>query len=211
MYFKQLQVGGFDSNFSYFVGEEESRNVFVVDPINIPLLQKEIAENSLGIGGIILTHGHFDHIDDAADFQNSIDPNPVIFCHPEVRSKLDLPDDSFHILKDGEILRIGTVELQIIYTPGHEPGSICILAENKLITGDTLFIDGAGRADLPESNIHQLYDSLYNKIAKLPDSTEIYPGHDYGPAPSATLGQQKKDNPYLTCKNEDEFINHRMV
>ena len=102
MYFKQLQVGGFDSNFSYFLGDDDTLDIFVVDPINIHLIQKEILDNNLNVVGIILTHGHFDHIDNAAEFHNSLDPKPVIYCHPTVRPKLELPDGAFHLLKDIE-------------------------------------------------------------------------------------------------------------
>lgn len=214
MYFQQLHVGGFDKNFSYFIGDEVSREVAVIDPIGVPLLQKEITENNLKVTAIIITHGHPDHYGDAAEFYNSLKIKPTLYCHDTVRPKINLPDDSFYLLDPQEKptpqIKIGSLSLKILFTPGHEPGSICILAENKLFTGDTLFINGCGRADLPGSNPSQLYNSLYKIIGSLPNDTQLYPGHDYGPTPTATLGQQKQENHYLTCKSEEEFINERI-
>ncbi|HQO59125.1 MAG TPA: MBL fold metallo-hydrolase, partial [Candidatus Omnitrophota bacterium] len=107
---------------------------------------------------------------------------------------------------DGERYSLGDVTLEFRHTPGHTPGSQCFLTAGRLLTGDTLFFEGCGRCDLPGGNARRMYDSLYNVILKLPESTLIYPGHDYGDASSATLGEQKQTNPYLRCRSPEEFL-----
>ena len=93
---------------------------------------------------------------------------------------------------------------------GHSPGSICIYSNGKLFTGDTLFVGGCGRADLPRGNPEALYQSLYDKLLKLSDSTEIYPGHDYGSVKVSTIDRERRENPYLKCASLEEFIKLRM-
>jgi glyoxylase-like metal-dependent hydrolase (beta-lactamase superfamily II) len=107
-------------------------------------------------------------------------------------------------------LSVGKIDFDILYTPGHTPGCQCFLAQGHLITGDTLFINGCGRCDLPGSDPKVMYNSLYNVLMKLPDETVVYSGHNYGPTPTDTMGHQKQTNPYLQCNSLKEFLVERM-
>jgi glyoxylase-like metal-dependent hydrolase (beta-lactamase superfamily II) len=108
---------------------------------------------------------------------------------------------------DGGILKVGAVEIRIIYTPGHTPDGICLLVDGKkLLTGDTLFVGECGRTDLPGGNSRQLYESLFGKLLKLGDEVEVYPGHDYGAKPSSTVGEERRTNYILEPRSVDEFV-----
>jgi len=210
MVFKQVQVGGYDDNFSYIIGDDRSKEVMIIDPIDSGLLLPMIAKEGLKVVMLAPTHGHFDHAGGLVDFYEKLNPKPLLLMHPSLQEKWSIPQAEHKLVEHRQIVKVGGVEIELIPTPGHEPGSICFLVEDKLITGDTLFIDGCGRADLPGGDVGQLYHSLYEVIGKLPDETEIYPGHDYGPSSWATVGQQKKTNRYLKCKNLEEFVALRM-
>jgi hydroxyacylglutathione hydrolase len=108
---------------------------------------------------------------------------------------------------DGDVIRVGNVPIKVIHTPGHTPDSICLLVDDKLLlTGDTLFVGECGRTDLPGGNPRSMYDSLFNKLLKLGDEVEVYPGHDYGPRPSSTIGEEKRSNYTLQPRSLAEFI-----
>jgi glyoxylase-like metal-dependent hydrolase (beta-lactamase superfamily II) len=100
------------------------------------------------------------------------------------------------LLQDGDIIRIGAVHLKVLHTPGHTPGSVCLYSESNLFTGDTLFVGAVGRTDLPGGSMKQLISSIHEKIYTLPGNTVVWPGHDYGPAPSSTVQHEKDTNPY---------------
>ncbi|KKU77998.1 MAG: hypothetical protein UY05_C0070G0003 [Candidatus Peregrinibacteria bacterium GW2011_GWA2_47_7] len=210
MYFKQILAGGYNHNFSYFIGDEKTREVAVVDPVNLSLLEKFIAMDGLFITAIFGTHGHFDHIGEIPEFYKK-HANAKIYVPKSTREKLSqLPNGTFHILSDREKINIGAVSMEAIFTPGHEPGATCFLVEGKLITGDTLFIEGCGRCDLPDSDVEEQYKSLFERIGGLPETTEIYPGHDYGSKPHSTLAYEKQHNRFYRCKTKDEFVALRM-
>jgi glyoxylase-like metal-dependent hydrolase (beta-lactamase superfamily II) len=108
-------------------------------------------------------------------------------------------------LLDGEILKIGDIDVKVLHTPGHTPGGICLLVTDRyLLTGDTLFINECGRCDLPGSSIEAMFHSL-KMLGSLPDDIIVYPGHDYGPIPSDTLGNQKRTNYTMRAKTVEEF------
>jgi glyoxylase-like metal-dependent hydrolase (beta-lactamase superfamily II) len=108
---------------------------------------------------------------------------------------------------DGDILGVGQISLKVIYTPGHTIDSICLLVDNKkLLTGDTLFVGECGRTDFSGGNTKSMYDSLFNKLSKIDDDVEVYPGHDYGVKPSSTIGEEKKSNYTLQPRSIEEFI-----
>jgi glyoxylase-like metal-dependent hydrolase (beta-lactamase superfamily II) len=113
-------------------------------------------------------------------------------------------------LNDGDQLELGALHFNVLHTPGHSPGGQCFLCENHLIAGDTLFIDGCGRCDLTGSDVEAMYHSIHGKLMALPDDTIIYPGHNYGPTPTDTLGNQKRTNRFLRATGKDDFIRERM-
>jgi glyoxylase-like metal-dependent hydrolase (beta-lactamase superfamily II) len=208
MYFKQIQVGGYDKNFVYFAGDETTREIAVVDPSNLALLQTWIDREKVIVKAILITHGHFDHTEGAAKLQEQT--GAVAYMHPANSAREGLMSDRIAPLNDGGTIDVGTLKIKAIFTPGHTNDSVCYLAENKLMTGDTLFIGGCGRCDLAGGSAKDLYLSLYGRIAKLPDDTEIYPGHDYGKQPHSTLSWEKQTNKYLRLKSQDAFVAIRM-
>jgi glyoxylase-like metal-dependent hydrolase (beta-lactamase superfamily II) len=194
--------GGYDDNFSYVLFDSDSREACIIDTAIDPKILKEyISDNELELKFVVIMHSHFDHVI-GFDFYRK--HGLRIFASEK------FPQDVDKRLVDGDELFIGDSVLKVISTPGHIEDCICILVEGKLFTTDTLFIDGCGRCDLAGADVNDQYESLYNKILKLPDSTVIYPGHDYGDKPFDTLGEQKKSNHFLTAKNKEEFVKERM-
>lgn len=180
----------------------------VVDPCDLPTLQKVIEEDGLKVVAILLTHGHFDH-SAGCEEMHKITGAPI-YLH-ERNSKLqELDTETAEPLKDGSEITVGSVTIKAIATPGHTPGSVCYLVDSKLVTGDTLFVEGCGRCDLAGGDPHQMYNSFFNVIGSLPLDTEIYPGHDYGSSPSSTLAREKQNNRFYQCESEDRFISLRM-
>ncbi len=205
---KQMQVGPME-NFEYFVGDASTGEVAVVDPAwDADFLRAQAQKNGYKITCIFLTHGHADHINGVDDLLSSHDI-PVIVSKYEP----GLSREGWKNVKkvdNGDKFKIGNLEFECIHTPGHTPGGQCLRYENTLITGDTLFVDGCGRCDFGGGDAKVMYHSLYHVILKLTETTVIYPGHNYGPAPSASLASQKKTNPYLQCHDIKEFLHHRM-
>lgn len=206
MIFHQLLTQGYDSNFSYFVGDENTKEIAIIDPINSSMLLPMIEEQGLTVTHLIATHGHFDHCGEMENFWNQLNPKPLLLFHESIEAKVKIKEADYHLITKQETFKIGGVEIQAIPTPGHEPGSVCFLAEEKLMTGDTLFINGCGRTDLAGGNVDQLYHSLYHTLRALPNETVIYPGHDYGSVPFDTLANQNTHNPYLKCESKEAFV-----
>ncbi len=205
---KQMQVGPMQ-NFQYFIGDAATKEIAVVDPAwDVPFLCKEADKLGYKIASVFLTHGHMDHVNGLAEMLKRHDVHAYISKHeadfykPKHKNIVETENHTK--------LKIGNIEFECLWTPGHSPGCQGFLYKNTLIAGDTIFIDGCGRCDLPGSDPKKQYNSLYNIIAKLPDDTLIFPGHDYGPTPHATVGEQKETNPYLLCKNLEEFLIERM-
>lgn len=205
---QQMEIGPME-NFQYFLGDTRSKQIAVVDPAwDVDFLCAQAKKQNFKITSIFLTHGHHDHINGLEellahhDVPAYISKHEAPFYKPQHKNIVEV--------EDRQKLKIGGIEFECLLTPGHTPGCQCFRYQNVLITGDTIFIDGCGRCDLPGGNAKQMYASLYSIIMKLPDSTIIYPGHNYGPTSSATLAAQKKTNLYLSCKSLDEFLSHRM-
>lgn len=194
MYFKQLLIGGFDNNFSYILGDEKSREVFVVDPDNWEMIRAVLEEDRLTVKGVLLTHGHFDHAGIAGRLAREL--KVPVYLH--FADKIHLREEIPNLIDLGTLneLMIGSLKIQVMHTPGHSPGAVCFLAENKLITGDTVFVGRCGRTDLKGSDRAALMASI-DKIKELPEETEIYAGHDYGETPSSTVGREKINNPFF--------------
>lgn len=205
---KQMPLGPMD-NFLYFVGDQETKEIAVVDPAwDVDYLCKEADKNGYKISAVFLTHGHPDHVNGLEAMLKRHNVLAYISKHEHVLFK---PRHKNIVeLEDRAKLKLGKLEFEFILVPGHSPGCQLIKYKNVVISGDAIFIDGCGRCDLPGSSPKAMYHSLYNIISKLPDDTLLYPGHNYGPTPFATVGSQKKTNPYLNCTSETEFLRYRM-
>jgi hydroxyacylglutathione hydrolase len=108
--------------------------------------------------------------------------------------------------ESGDKIDIGGVEVQLLHTPGHTPGSQCFMVDDRLVSGDTLFIGACGRVDLPGGSAEQLYYSLTQKLMALPDNTVLFPGHHYSERPASTIGQEKQSNPYFQFHSLKQFL-----
>jgi len=185
---KQFKIG-FD-NFSYIIYSIVTKEAVIVDPsYDASKALNFIKQNNLKLKYIIITHHHFDHSKDIASVKKVFSSAKVIASELDGK-KLNEKVDIF--VTDGQKLSLRDIVFQFILTPGHTPGGICILVDNKaIITGDTLFIGDCGRTDLQGGNINQMFKSLQEKIKPLPDHVIVYPGHDYGEKPFDTLGNIK--------------------
>lgn len=206
---KQIEVGPME-NFIYFIGDKTTNEVAVVDPAwDVKFLLDEANKNNLNIKAALVTHGHFDHTNGVEDLLNHYDI--PIYINKQELSFFKFPWSKSNIKQtnQGDKLKIGNIEIQFIHTPGHTPGSQCFLISNNLISGDTLFINGCGRCDLPGSNVEQMFDTIYNKLMKMSDDTVIFPGHNYADKKHDTLKNQKITNPFMHHDNLMTFIGKR--
>ena len=212
IYLKQVETGPIE-NFSYIIANPLERIATIIDPgwpgEEADRLLERAALDGVSIKYIIATHYHSDHICGIEYLLGKTGAELLVHeGEKESMDRLGFKPDI--ILKDGDLLSLGGLTVKIIHTPGHSPGSICIYSNGKLFTGDTLFVGGCGRADLPRGNPEELYASLYDKLLKLSGSTEIYPGHDYGPVKFSNIDRERRENPYLKCASLEEFIKLRM-
>ena len=198
MFFKQIQQHS--DNFSYIIADEDSGEAAVVDSsFNAGEIIKILKADKFDLKFIINTHGHSDHTAGNIELTHIFNTKVVAFKNSKENHNVGV--------EDGDILSIGKIALKIIYAPGHTTDSICILVDNKkLLTGDTLFIGECGRTDFPGGSSRSMYDSLFNKLSKLNDAVEVYPGHDYGSKRHSTIGEEKKTNYTLQPRSVEEFV-----
>jgi glyoxylase-like metal-dependent hydrolase (beta-lactamase superfamily II) len=197
MFFRQIKHRG--DNFSYVIADDMTKEAAVVDPsFNADEIIRTIKEQNLNLKYIIATHGHMDHIAGNEDIRSSF--NARVVAHKLAKGHKDVS------VVDGDVINVGKVVIKVIHTPGHTPDSICLLADSKLLTGDTLFVGECGRTDLPNGSSENMYHSLFDKLMKLDDSVEVYPGHDYGPSARSTIGIERKSNYTLKKRTLSEFI-----
>jgi len=186
-------------NFGYLIGDDKTRLATVVDPAGAVDRILRLADNhGLKIIHIINTHSHSDHTSGSQELASAT--GAKIIMHKKARATKHL------VVEDGDVISVGELKIKVIHTPGHSPDGVCLLVEDKLLTGDTLFIGECGRTDLPGGSSEELYDSLFGKLVKLDDELEVYPGHDYGDKPHSKLGCEKKHNYTLKPRSKDEFI-----
>ncbi len=198
MFFKQIQQHG--DNFSYVIANKQTKEAAVIDSsYNAEEITRTIKNGGFVLKYIISTHGHSDHTAGNSELQ-------AVFRSKLVAHIKSLTTSDIKV-NDGDILKVGTVQMAIIYTPGHTQDSICLLVDNeKLLTGDTLFVGECGRTDLPGGSAKSMYHSLFDKLLKLADNVEVYPGHNYGVTSSSTIGKERKTNYTLQHRSQEKFI-----
>jgi glyoxylase-like metal-dependent hydrolase (beta-lactamase superfamily II) len=204
---EQIPIGPMQ-NFAYLIGSRRTREVAIVDPAwAVSGLLDHIEEQGFTPVAALITHYHPDHCGGSMMGQQVeglaelLERKPVkTWVHREeadgLRRVTGVSESDLQKVDSGDTMRIGDIEVQFLHTPGHTPGSQCFRVSNTLVSGDTLFIQGCGRVDLPGSDPDAMFDSL-RKLADLPDDTLLLPGHDYGGGPNASLGDTKRQNPYL--------------
>lgn len=207
----QLFVSGFDDNFSYLIHDEETTQGYVVDPSgSFDRVTHAVATLGVEVVGIILTHTHPDHHDALA---TALVAYAVpVYVEASGIGRISAP--AVQPLHENDTLPLGEKSLAVMHTPGHTSDSICLYlpaqatVPPQLIAGDTLFINGCGRT--APAAIETMYQSL-QRLRALPAETLIYPGHDYGPTPTATIGAQRTSNPYLSATDLVTFRERRLA
>lgn len=187
---------------SYLIASPEDKQAWIVDP-SLKEAEQYVAmlkERGFKLQAVIDTHAHADHLSAGARLMD------ITGCH-YIMHESAKPKDVTDRLKEGAEMTLGGVNARFIHTPGHTEDSMCILLGDKLLTGDTLFLDdgGAGRCDLPGGSAGDHFDSL-QKLLAMPDSLVVYPGHDYRGRKPSTLGEQKQRNPFFKPKTRDQYI-----
>jgi len=212
----QLTLGPMQ-NFVYLIGSKATREAVVVDPAwDIGSLLQTAEGLDLKITHALVTHYHPDHVGgeifgmQIPGLSGLMEQHPVKIVVNKteaegLRKVTGVSESDLLKVEGGDTLTIGHQEIRFLHTPGHTPGSQCFLVGNKLVAGDTLFIGGCGRVDLPGGNPEQLYDSLHGVLMKLADDTVLYPGHAYGGS-SSTMGEQKKNNSYLRIPTKEQWM-----
>ncbi len=217
IYFKQIEVGPMQ-NFAYLIGDPLSREAAVVDAAwDVTGLLEVAQKDGMNISKVLVTHFHPDHlggdllghrIQGAAELLEKV--KAKVYIHKSeaefVGRLVGLSRSDLVQVEGGDETTLGSVIVKFLHTPGHTPGSQCFLVENRLIAGDTLFINSCGRVDLPGSSAEDMYYSLTQKLARLPDETILYPGHNYAEKPFAPLGEQKRRNMFLRFKSLKDFL-----
>jgi hydroxyacylglutathione hydrolase len=205
------------ANFVYLIGDDVERTCMVVDPAwDIKGILDIVDDEDMKLAGALVTHYHPDHVGGTifnhtiaglAELQ-ALRPVKVYVNEKEadgVKEVTGISDNDIEKKQGGDEISIGNIVLKFLHTPGHTPGSQCFLAGTTLVSGDTLFIGGCGRVDLPGSDASQMYHSLTQVLAKLPDETLLYPGHDYSSKPVSTIGDEKRENYYLKIPNLESW------
>jgi glyoxylase-like metal-dependent hydrolase (beta-lactamase superfamily II) len=192
-------LGEVGRNFAYIIGDETTKEAAVVDPGHgVDKILQQIRQLNVNVKYIVNTHSHGDHTSGNAELKEKTQAKIV------AHAKSPRPKDI--AVKDQDTLQLGKLSVKVIHTPGHTPDGICLLVDNKLITGDTLFVGECGRTDLEGSSSEDMYHSLFDKILTLDDGIEVYPGHDYGKKPSSTIGYERKTNYTLERRTLEEFV-----
>ena len=212
---EQIQIGPME-NFTYLLGCKRTREVAIVDPAwDIARLIDIISEKDYVLKAALITHYHPDHCGGSFG-KNNVPGVAELLEQYSIKvysNKLEadglkkvtgISNTDMVKVASGDTLKIGDVEVQFLHTPGHTPGSQCFRIKKTLVSGDTLFINGCGRVDLPGSNIDDMYHSL-QKLASLPQDTLLLPGHNYGHIPHATMEETIKHNPYMRISSLENW------
>jgi hydroxyacylglutathione hydrolase len=197
MFFKQVK--GHGSNFSYVIADENTREAAIVDPdFNSDELETILADEKLKLVFIIDTHDHLDHVVGNDELKLRFGAKTVAHRLSKIVTEVKVDE--------GNVIRVGSVPVRVLHTPGHSDDSICLLVDDKkLLTGDTLTVGSVGPTGMPGGDQKNLYDSLFTKLLVLEDNVEVYPGHDNGGKTSSTLGEEKQTNKALKARSFEEF------
>lgn len=216
IYLKQLELGPMQ-NFVYLVGDPVARECVVVDPAwEIDTIVDTARADDMRIVGALVTHTHQDHVGGSLaswgmpgripGVEELLARVPAkVYVHKAEREFLRGFGSDLVKVDNHDTLAVGGLTLTFLHTPGHTPGSQCFLIDGRLISGDTLFINSCGRTDLPGSDPSEMYYSLTQRLAALPDDTVLYPGHNYGGA-SSTIGAQRRENPFMRFASLGDFL-----
>jgi glyoxylase-like metal-dependent hydrolase (beta-lactamase superfamily II) len=229
LYFRQLLAGrDFAAsdplarqmvNFVYLIGDRETRTAVAVDPAyGVRELVDLAAADGFRITGALATHYHADHcggsimghriegLQELLALDDVTAPVHVQRAEAEWVQRTTGCSDSDLVLHDsGDVVTVGGVPITLMHTPGHTPGSQCFLVDDKLVAGDTLFLDGCGRTDLPGSDPDAMYESLTQRLARVPDTTVLYPGHQYSLEPSLSMGETRARNLVFRIRSLEQW------
>ena len=200
MIFKQL----FDqksSTYTYLIASSKGREALIIDPVieNVNQYVQLLKELDLNLVKVIDTHIHADHVTGASKLKDITKCTTIMGDHT--------PANTVEIkVKDDEYINLDNLKIRAMYTPGHTSDSYSFLMDNYLFSGDTLLINGTGRTDFQNGNAKDAYNSIFNKLLKLPEETLLYPAHDYKGEKVSTIGKEKKFNPRLQVKSADEYV-----
>lgn len=227
IYFRQLLAGrqvakvhpvaGQMANFMYLLGDPDSRQALIVDPAwDVDSLLEVARQDDYKIAGALVTHYHPDHVGgdlwgvqvEGVTRLLETEAVPLYVNKHEaegLKQVTGVADTDLKKVDDGDSLELGALSIGFLHTPGHTPGSQCFLVGDRLVAGDTLFVQGCGRVDLPGGDPDQMYYSLTQKLAKLPSDTILYPGHNYGPTETSTIGNELEQNVYMRVGSLDDW------
>ena len=200
MIFKQL-FDKISSTYTYLIASSKGREALIIDPVldNVEEYIRLLSELDLKLVKVIDTHIHADHITGASKLKDQTK------CITIMGNQT--PADAVEIkVKDEEIIKLDDLKIKALHTPGHTSDSFSFLMKDYLFSGDTLLINGTGRTDFQNGSAKDAYNSIFNRLLKLPEETLLYPGHDYNGKKISSIGNEKKFNPRLQVKNENEYI-----
>lgn len=216
IYLKQMELGPMQ-NFAYLVGDPQTRECVVVDPAwEVDAIVDSAQADGMSIVGALVTHTHQDHVGGSLEswgmpgripgVEELLGRVPArVYVHKAEREFLKGFGSDLVKVDNHDTLTIGRITLTFLHTPGHTPGSQCFLVDGRLVSGDTLFIGSCGRTDLPGSDPSEMYRSLTQRLAALPDETILLPGHNYG-GPASTIGDERRQNPFLRFASLGDFL-----
>jgi glyoxylase-like metal-dependent hydrolase (beta-lactamase superfamily II) len=230
LYFKQLLAGRDFAradplarqmvNFVYLIGDSDTREAVAVDPAyGVNELVDVLGADGYRLTGVLVTHWHPDHV--GGDMMGyAIEGLRELLAREDVAATVHVQRDEAEWVKratgvsdsdltvhdSGDTVSVGAVPVRLLHTPGHTPGSQCFLVDGRLVAGDTLFLEGCGRTDLPGGDPAAMYESLTRRLATVPDDTVLYPGHLYSPDPSATMGDTRARNYVFRPRTPEQWM-----
>ena len=204
VYLKQLELGPMQ-NFVYLVGDPATREAAVVDPgWEVPKILAAAEQDGYRLTRAFVTHHHFDHTGGLPELLSALDI--PVHVHRDDARLVTVAPSSLRLVSGGDTVQVGAIPVGLIHTPGHTPGSQCLMVNGRLLTGDTLFINACGRWDLPGGDPSKLYESLNVKLKALDEATVVYPGHNYAERPTSTIGDEKQTNPFMQAPSREAFL-----